>query len=226
MPHTFCGQEYCSANGASCPKASELPTLMQAVGELHETPDKLLCGELGGPWKSGTDQVVPFQLSASAAVELSPVLNPTALQAVLPLAETQDTLENPLAVLPAGTTTFCGVHLVPFQRSASGTLLVPLKNEPTAVQAFGAVHESPCRAGSEPPAGMGAFWMVQFVPFHASAQVWPVAEPTAVHAVAELHDTSLSWLVVDPDGLGLGWMVQLVPSQRSASVRWSPAESS
>src|SRR5262249_54956567 len=21
MPHTFCGQEYCSANGASCPKA-------------------------------------------------------------------------------------------------------------------------------------------------------------------------------------------------------------
>ena len=115
---------------------------------------------------------------------------------------------------------------MPFQRSASGTVLVPLKNEPTAVQAFGAVHATPCRAGSEPPAGMGVFWMVQFVPFHPSAQVWPEAEPTAVHAVAERHETSLSWLVVEPARLGVAWMVQLVPSQRSASVSWLPAESS
>jgi len=131
-----------------------------------------------------------------------PVLNPTALHA---LSAGQDTLENPLAVLPGATATLCVAHAVPFQRSASGTVLVPLKNDPTAVHAFGARHDTPLRDGSEPPAGMGVLWMVQVVPFQASAQIWPVAEPTAVHAVAELQDTSLSWLVVDPAGLGVCW---------------------
>ena len=198
---------------------------MQAVSELQETPDRSLGGlpSVGAP---STDHFVPFQFSATAACPLSLTLKPTALHAVLVLVEAQETLASPLAVLPAGTAACCVLHVVPFQRSASGTVLVPLKNEPTAVQAFGAVHDTPCRAGSEPPGGMGVFWMVQVVPFQASAQVWPVAEPTAVHAVAELHDTSLSWLVVDPDGLGVVWTVQLLPSQRSASVSWLPAESS
>ena len=198
----------------------KVPTPMQAVAELHDTPDRWLDAWSGTPWKSGIDHLVPFRLSANADVTPFLVLNPTAWHV---LSAGQDTLDNPLAVLPRTTATLCVVQFVPFHRSARGTVLDPVKNEPTAVHAFGAVHDTPLREGSDPPPGIGVLWMVQLVPFQASAQIWPVAEPTAVHAVAALQDTSLSWLVVEPAGLGVCWTVQLLPSQRSASVSWFPA---
>src|SRR5215471_4822125 len=79
----------------------------------------------------------------------------------------------------------------PFQRSASVTPAVPLKEPPTAVQAVADAHDTPPRV--LPCAGLGVCWIDHVVPFQRSASV-PVAVlaeelPTAVQALADVHDT-------------------------------------
>ena|SRR5215467_11084316 len=63
------------------------------------------------------------------------------------------------------------LQLVPFQRSASGRPeLVRVPWSPTAVQAFAEVHDTLRRKLSSAPAGLGTSWMLQLVPFQASAK--------------------------------------------------------
>jgi hypothetical protein len=83
-------------------------------------------------------------------------------------------------------------HELPFQRSANGTTV--LLEDPTAVQAVAALHETPLRTMYVAPAGLGVGWICQAVPFQRSASdtmVLPLLyTPTAVQAVAELHETA------------------------------------
>jgi hypothetical protein len=63
------------------------------------------------------------------------------------------------------------------------------------VQAVAELHDTPYKALSMAPSGLGAVCTVQEVPFHTSANVskkpeLPEKDPTAVQAVAELHETA------------------------------------
>ena len=118
---------------------------------------------------------------------------------------------------------------VPFQCSASVPWTSPLPDAyPVAVHALAEVHDTPLRALTEAPAGLGVAWMDQAVPFQCSASVpWrpplPEEYPVAVHALAEVHETALKMLPEASAGCGVAWIDQLVPSQRSASSAALPA---
>src|SRR5215472_326279 len=74
-------------------------------------------------------------------------------------------------------------HLVPSHCSAR---LAFANEPPTAVQAEGEVHATPCRRGPWTPAGLGVGWMLQRVSFQRSASVatgLPVASTLAPPAV-------------------------------------------
>jgi hypothetical protein len=81
------------------------------------------------------------------------------------------------------------LHRVPSHRSAS----VPALEPPTAVQAADDMHATPDKNA---PAGLGADWICQLLPFHRSAStvrgVPSGVAPTAVHAVGDVHDTPFS----------------------------------
>ena len=81
------------------------------------------------------------------------------------------------------------LQVVPFQCSAS----VPAAEPPTAVQAEDDVHATPNRTA---PAGLGADWICQLLPFHRSTTTLPGVPggdaPTAVHADGDVHDTPIS----------------------------------
>src|ERR1039458_9432728 len=90
---------------------------------------------------------------------------------------------------------------LPFQRSATAsTPPGALSENPTAVQAFGEVHDTALRFPPVEPLGVGMAWTRQLVPFHASARftlrraAFSKAEPTAVQAVADAQDTPLKAL--------------------------------
>src|ERR1700722_14739117 len=94
---------------------------------------------------------------------------------------------------PVGLGVFWIDHVVPFQRSASVTVVVPLEESPTAVQALADVHDTPYRKVNDAPAGLGVCWIDHLVPFQRSASVTVVVpleeSPTAVQALADAHDT-------------------------------------
>ena len=104
---------------------------------------------------------------------------------------------------------------VPFHRSANAPALEP----PTAVQAEDDVHATPDKNA---PAGPGAGWICQLVPFQRSTSTLrgvpgddPATAPTAVQAEGDAHATPARKA---PAGLGAGWTRQLLPSHRSASA--------
>jgi hypothetical protein len=70
-------------------------------------------------------------------------------------------------------------HDVPFQTSARVRLALNevLKYVPTAVQALPERQTIPERKLSKEPLGLGVDWVVQLVPFQASAKVRSVPEP-------------------------------------------------
>ena len=103
---------HCSASVPFVDGLVEEPTAMQAVPELHDTPDSELDVD---PLGFGVDWIVqPVPLQRSANVPLFEV--PTAVQAV---AELHDTPDKELAVAPLGLGVCWIVHDVPSQRSAS-----------------------------------------------------------------------------------------------------------
>ena len=113
------------------------------------------------------------------------------------------------------------VHRVPFHRSAK----VPEAEPPTAMQAEADVHATPDRAS--PPAGLGAGWSCQLLPFHLAARAVCTPDllavtPTASHADGDEQATPFKVLHTAPRGLGTGWMRHLLPSHRSASMTPAP----
>ena len=195
---------------------------MQMLAELHDTPNST--GELAPlGWGMGwTAQLVPFQCSANAPLELRVTKNPTAVHE---LAELHDTAFSSLDSAPLGTRVCWIAQLVPFQRSAN-IVAVPLevKDSPTAIHELAEVHDTPSSWLLCAPLGRGAASSTQLVPFQRSASgdcgdtaLLLLKDPTAVHELAELHDTPLRMAKKAPLGLGVAWTVQLLPFQRSAS---------
>src|SRR5215471_18738415 len=91
-----------------------------------------------------TDHLVPFQTSASVVPSgaLVPVEEPVAVQAP---AAVQDTPNNWLDVDPVGLGVDWTDHFVPFQPSASVTLLPAASvSYPTAVQVLAEVQDTAC----------------------------------------------------------------------------------
>ena len=85
-------------------------------------------------------------------------------------------------LVPGGFGVVWIVQLVPSQRSASVLLgKVPeVAKAPTAVHAVAAVHETEVSAAAVAPAGVGALWTVQLVPFQVSTRTWVGALAGAV----------------------------------------------
>ena len=111
------------------------------------------------------------------------------------------------------------VHLVPFQRSATG-LKSPspfLRYPPTAVQVECDEQSTPLRKTNCVPGGLGVGWLRHLCPFHRSASVPAFENPTAVHDLDEVQATP-SRPAPPCDGLGVRWMRHLWPFHRSARV--------
>src|SRR5215469_7306481 len=139
------------------------------------------------------------------------------------VAEPHEIAANQEPTEPAGACVTWTRQLVPFHRSASGTLVLGLSpSAPPAVQAAAEVQDTARNSLPIDPAGRAVAWMLQAVPFHRSASevllpwasVWA---PTAVQARAEVQETAKNPLSGWPAGLGTGWIFQLAPVQISAS---------
>ncbi len=114
------------------------------------------------------------------------------------------------------------LQLVPFQRSASVFVVLPVTKSPTASHALADAQETSLSWLLVAPRGLGVAWMLQPPPFQVSASVSLVLpltnKPTAVHAVAEVHEIPVSCPAL------ASWMLMTVhvpPLSRSAS-RWLP----
>ena len=118
---------------------------MHAFGEVQDTPSKAAEVEPGGEGGVGWIlHFVPFHLSARRALSEFP----TAVQAVW---EVHDTASSATVVEPGGE----GeggvgwiVHFVPFHLSATRTAAFTGPDSPTAVHAFGEVHEIASRVSA------------------------------------------------------------------------------
>lgn len=178
---------------------------MQAVLDVHDTPFSSPCAPLPGfavPWIAHRE---PFQPSASGlsnrgTASFEPSL-PTATHA---FAEAHDTSLNP----DVGTRRL-GVpwidHLVPFQRSTTGTVSFERssRESPTAVHAVADEQDTPQSQSPSPEfSGVGVRRTDHLVPSQCAAP-----DPTATQAVADAHDTSL------PPGAPR-WSDQLDPFHR------------
>jgi hypothetical protein len=127
------------------------------------------------------------------------------------LADVHDTPDRTVFDAPAGLGVVWIDHLLPSQRSASVTVVVPLEEWPTAVQALADVHDTPDRTVFDAPAGLGVVWIDHLLPFQpsASATSWvPVpCSPTALQALADAQDTP--WrMLYGWWGLGVCWIDQ------------------
>jgi hypothetical protein len=143
------------------------PTAVQALADVHDTPCRRVFDPPVGLGVCWIDHLVPFHRSASAPLEEAP----TAVQA---LADVHDTLYRKVNDEPVGLGVCWIDHLLPFQRSASVTVVVPLEEAPTAVQALADVHDTPFRMINDPPVGLGVCWIDHVLPFQPSASVTPV----------------------------------------------------
>jgi hypothetical protein len=146
--------------------------------------------------------VVPFHVSA----KVTPPENPTDLQALVAVQATPD---NPLLVVPDGFGVVTMLQIVPSQDSSSVMVVPPFSDNPMAIQALVAVHDTPLNCTELAPAGLEVVSTLQVVPFQTSA---PPEVPTAVHALAAVQATPES-ATTAPDGVG--WRVHVVPFQDS-----------
>ena len=144
---------------------------MQAVLDVHDTPDRVLYVAPAGLGVPCTLQLVPFQCSANVTQTAPLKYWPTAVQAVL---DGHDTLERLLPVARAGLGMLCTVQLVPSQRSANLTKTPELfVYWPTAVQAALDEHDTPWSCPLL-TGGVGAGWMRR-----SAARAIPGAVPSA-----------------------------------------------
>jgi hypothetical protein len=186
---------------------------VHTVAPPHDTPYKKLPEPLTpeGVGVVSTAQAEPFHDSASVCASAVPDLTvfPIATQSV---GELHETPTRWLALASAGFGAVSIFQRVPFHLSANTVFLALPLESPTAVQALGEVHDTAYSLllGWWASFGLGEGWMLQAVPFHASARVtWSPAlsvyVPTAVQALAELHDTPLKRFCLSLDApLGSG----------------------
>jgi hypothetical protein len=219
----------CSASGRVPPEALTYPTAVHLWAVAHETPFSARLAEPAELGVACTDQVLPFQYSATvSAVRLLSVYWPTAVQLV---GEGQETPCKRLLAAAAGLGVAWIDHLLlPSQCSASITEAAgPLVSyHPTAVQLLARAHEIPTRVlNFVALVGLGVACTHHLLPFQCSASVNPAPLlsrycPTAVQLVGAAHETSYRELAAAPAGLGVSWIDQVLPFQRSARVNAAP----
>ena len=211
-------QVFPSDRSASSP-VSVFPTAVHADAEVHETAPRKYPGlcEVDDRWSV---QVVPFHCSATVPSELLPELSKMAPTAVHATAEVHETPVRKLIGAPAGAGTGWTLQLAPFHLSA---MTCPTLLFPTALQAFGDVHET---AFKNAPGllEVGVGWMLQLVPFQRSVSVptelpeLSKAAPTATQVKGDVHETPFSAPLGAPSGFGVGTIRHVVPSNVSARV--------
>ena len=163
------------------------PTPMQAVPDVHETPDN-------EPYTDWMLQALPSHDSTKAEGPPKPNTDPIAMQAeaVLHEIEVMERIEAPVGF---------GVgwinQLVPFQTSARVMAPVPLSCVPTASHAVREVHDTASSEAFAKPEGFTVDILDQADPFHLSPKVAPLPAslmklPTAMQPVLEGHETPLS----------------------------------
>jgi hypothetical protein len=106
------------------------PTAVQEVGEAHETPLRLVPWLTGGFEVDATVQVDPFHVSIRTSKARGPLKAPAATQKGDAPVPVQETLFNPLTLVPGSWLSKVIDQVVPFQRAAIGINPAP----PTATQ--------------------------------------------------------------------------------------------
>jgi len=119
---------------------AELPTAVQALGDVHEIPLRVLLA--AGITTGCTDQVVPFHFSTSGWVPVGLSAKPTAVHDV---GDVQATELNDVPNVPFGWSAVCSKdQTAPFQPTASACpALTALGELPTATHVVGEEHEMP-----------------------------------------------------------------------------------
>jgi hypothetical protein len=88
------------------------------------------------------------------------------------------------------------------------------------------VHDTAPKPLPAAPVWLGVGWILQDLPFHASANVTSPELlsllPTTVHALEEKQDTPDRMSEVAPAGLGVGWILHALPFHASTSVNALP----
>jgi hypothetical protein len=197
---------------------------MQLFELVHDTPPRVAMPvsilALGS-----MDQLVPFQVSAKAAIvgdaELTSTVLPTATQSV------ESAHEAPLSPLETPATFGLGRtdQVDPFQVSTKvwSRFDPELREDPTATQSLAAGQvTSWSRLACVPGPGLGTTDQVD--PFHSSLSAESTKGttakfseyPTATQSMALVHDTPLRTLATST--LGLGVTDQPLPSQLSIKV--------
>jgi hypothetical protein len=113
------------------------------------------------------DHSVPFQLSAKGTFTPELFISYPASAHVVP--DVHDTPYGYVAFAPVGAGTDWSDHVVPFHRAAHGSSTLELFSyQPTAVQAFDAVQDTPDKRLFSVPVGSVMVWIFHSVPFHVS----------------------------------------------------------
>jgi hypothetical protein len=176
---------------------SPLPTAMHQLAVTQSMPVALGRGVpdvTAGVAAVVAARVVPFHWFPKMEFVPVTVAVPRTSHVV---ADTQETDERDVTVLPAGAAAVTNDHAVPFHVSATG----PVVDPPTARQKEVATHETEFRVS---PVVAGAFTLgttVHDVPFDCSMRVPPPGRfsvPTATQKVEVVHDTSFSWFEPEP----------------------------
>jgi hypothetical protein len=160
------------------------PTALQLVVEAHDTPSrrsKLVPARFG---LGTTVHVAPFHCSTRVVLTGDEFRLPTATQVVLDAHDTASSAES------AGAAEAWIDHVVPFQRSMSGSVLVLELELPIAVHCVGLVHDTSKRLALFEPLGLGVGTVDHIVPFQRRAKVPEPFDPTATQLAVAGHATA------------------------------------
>jgi hypothetical protein len=151
---------HASARPPFTPLAWYLPTAVQVVFELHETPlstASVVPNGLGVFWIT---HVTPFH--PSARVNVLPELSEKFPTAGHSIGDEHETPFRTAFVAPAGSGTGWFTHVAPFCISAIATVEPELPtSNPTAMHVVADGHETPLSSASLTPAGLGVGWIIQ-----------------------------------------------------------------
>src|SRR5215467_14491339 len=187
------------------------PVAVHAFAAVQETPSSGLNVPRLVAWMV---QLLPFHFSARAGKLLPVRDSPTASHA---FAAVQETPLSSLMTAPPTSWVLLIVQVLPFHSSASVSILPPLMEAwPTASHRDAETQETSLSWLEVTPAGLGVGWMLQVLPFHASASV-SVAPPLSNRPTASQDDDDAHQMPgsCPAPGSGMLTIVQVLPLRLS-----------